>query len=350
MMNKIDGRTIGDRALEERRATIIRMKQNGFTIKQIQTATGCSRQSVYKLWGKLYANKKAVEPGDIIKVKRRGIKPGERRSLTTGQENTVRRILVEKYPDQLKFDFALWTREGVQKLIKINFDIEMPLSTVGTYLRRWNFTPQKPVAYAYERDGLKVAEWLENTYPAIKKRAKRAKADIYWGDETTVKARDVRGRGYAPKGKTPVVNRTEKHENVGMISAITNRGKVSWKLYDGSINSGRVLEFVKQLIKYRRRKIFLILDNAKTHHSRMLREWLKDKEDRIEIFYLPPYSPDLNPDEHINSDVKYGVGSKKPKRKKAELRSCTNDHMLMLNNSPDRIMSYFRDPAIKYAA
>jgi transposase len=349
MENK-DGRKIGASALEERHATIIRMKENGFSEKQIIAATGCSRQAIYLLWGKWNKKRGVDKKLEVIAVRPRGTKPGERRILSMRQEKTIQRIIIDKYPDQLKFDFALWTREAVKKLILQKFDIDMPIRTVGNYLRRWDFTPQKPVKYAYERDPEKVKEWLEKVYPAIKKRAKRQKADIFWGDETTVKAEDVRGRGYAPKGKTPIVNRTAKKENVSMVSAITNQGKVFWKLYGGSVNSERFLEFVKQLVKNKKNKIFLIVDNARTHHSGIIKGWIEKNRKRIEIFYLPPYSPDLNPDEHVNADVKQGVGSKQPKRTKAELEKATREHMLMLKKTPRRIVSYFGDTAIMYAA
>jgi transposase len=197
---------------------------------------------------------------------------------------------------------------------------------------------------------VKVAEWLEKTYPGIKKRAKEEKGDIYWGDETTIKAGDVRGRGYAPQGQTPVVNPTRKKEDVGMVSAITNKGKVFWKLHEGSINGEKFQEFVERLVYRKKRKVFLIVDNAKTHHCKKLNEWIEENKKRVELFYLLPYSPDLNPDEHLNADVKYGVGSRTPKRVKEELRKTAEEHMNMLNDNPKRIVRYFLDPAIAYAA
>jgi transposase len=343
-MEQEDGRALEASALEERRRIIIRMKESGYSEQEIVAATGCSRQVIYPLWAKYKRDKDRV-----FQVLVRGNKFGNGRTLTIKQENKIKKLITDKYPDQLKFDYALWTREAVKLLIEKECKIVMPIRTVGEYLKRWGYTPQKPVKYAYERDGEKVNDWLENQYPDIKKRAKRQKAEIYWGDETTVKASDVRGRGYAPKGKTPVVNRTEKRENVSMISAITNKGKVFWKLHEGSINGALVLDFAKRLIRNKKNKIFLILDNARTHHSKMLKEWAEKNKDKIELFYLPPYSPDLNPDEHVNSDVKYGVGSKTPKRTREGLHAATEEHMRMLKKNPERIIKYFKDPAIQYA-
>jgi len=343
-MEQEDGRALTASALEERRRIIIRMKEGGYSEQEIVAATGCSRQVIYPLWEKYKRDKDMV-----FHVLARGNKFGNGRTLTMKQENKIKKLIVDKYPDQLKFDYALWTREAVKLLIEKECKIVVPIRTVGEYLKRWGYTPQKPVKYAYERDGEKVKDWLEKQYPDIKKRAKRQKAEIYWGDETTVKASDVRGRGYAPKGKTPVVNRTEKRENVSMISAITNKGKVFWKLHEGSINGTLVLDFAKRLIRNKKNKIYLILDNAKTHHSKMLNEWAGKNKDKIELFYLPPYSPDLNPDEHVNSDVKYGVGSRTPKKTREGLQIATEEHMRMLKKTPERIIKYFKDPAIQYA-
>jgi transposase len=349
-MEKLDGRSLEKAALEERRRTIIRMKESGMSVSEIVISTGCSRNVVTSLWNTWTKSRSKNKEKTIISVKDRGIKEGQNRTLTINQEKEIQKLIKDKYPEQMNFDFALWTREAVVKLIKQKCNITMPIRTVGEYLKRWGYTPQKPVKYAYERDPEKVKEWLEITYPAIKTRAKKQKADIYWGDETTVKANDVRGRGYAPRGKTSIVNRTEKKENVSMVSAITNKGKVFWKLHEGSIDSKKFLDFVKRLMKSSDRKLFLIIDNAKTHHSKLLIEWVSKNKGKIELFYIPPYSPDLNPDEHVNADVKYGVGSKRPKKSKEELRKTTSEHMLMLKKNPNRIKRYFLDSAISYAA
>ena len=135
-----------------------------------------------------------------------------------------------------------------------------------------------------------------------------------------------------------------------MISAITNQGKVFWKLHNGTIDAIKFLEFVKRLVHCKKKKIFLILDNARIHHSKILADWLNENKDKIELFFIPPYSPELNPDEHINSDVKYGVGSRKPKRTEKDLSSAVNEHMNMLKKNPSRIKKYFEDKNISYAA
>ncbi len=170
--------------------------------------------------------------------------------------------------------------------------------------------------FAYERRPEAVKSWIQKDYPAIKILAMVENAEIYWGDQTGLRASDVRGRGFAPKGKTSQVVATAKYENLRMVSAITNKGKVSWMIVDDAINSERFIEFLERLIKDAERKVYLILDNLRVHHSVMVREWLEAHDEEIHLFFLPSYSPDLNPDEHVNSDLKYGIGSKSPVRTK----------------------------------
>ena len=160
----------------------------------------------------------------------------------------------------------------------------------------------------------------------------------------------MRGRGYAPKGRTPVVKNTAAKVSISMISAITNQGKVFFKLHSGTIDGAKFLDFVKRLIRHKREKIFLIADNSKVHHSRLLAGWLEANRKRIELFFIPPYSPDLNPDEHINADVKHGVGSGVPKKTVESLTDATTEHMNMLKRTPSRIRAYFLDANISYAS
>jgi transposase len=346
-MSTVDGRSLTVAALEERRRTIIRMKLNGNDAKEIAEATGCSIKTVYPLWKKYSKNE---DKENIFNVKTRGNRYGNGRTLSAPQEDKIKKIIIDKYPDQLKFDFALWTREAVKNLIKKIADILMPIRTVGMYLQRWNFTPQRPIKHSYKRNDQEIKNWLNNEYPAIKKRAKREKADIYWGDETAIRTSDVRGRGYAPEGKTPIVKNTEIKITLSMISAITNQGKVLWKLHESNINADKFLDFAKRLIWHRKKKVFLLLDNARIHRSKKIKEWQKKNNKRIEIFYLPPYSPDLNPSERVNADLKYGVGSKIPKITKEELSRAVDEHMCMLQKTPSRIKLYFKDKRISYAA
>jgi transposase len=339
-----DGRKLSIDAQEERRKTIVRMKKRGHTLQQIQDAVGLSKTAVCKA-----LNMYAEGGWSALRGGMRGRRKGENRSLTPKQEKLIRRKIVDRRPEQLKLDFALWTREAVRQLILQECAVDMPIRTVGEYLKRWGFTPQRPARFAYERREAEVTEWLEERFPAIRRRAKTEGAEIYWGDETGMRASDVRGRGYAPRGETPLVNATAKYENLSMVSAITNRGRVHWMIVDGAVNAARFIEFLDALVRDADRKVFLVLDNLKVHHSRLVKEWLGKHTEEIELFFLPAYSPDLNPDEHLNADVKQGVGSRAPVRTKNRLHTAITNHMNMLQRMPERICKYFQDPAISYA-
>lgn len=192
---------------------------------------------------------------------------------------------------------------------------------------------------------------MEETYPAIAKRAKAEDAEIHWGDETAVVNTDVRGRGYAPKGQTPVAMAVGgTREKLSMISTVNNQGKARWMIIDGAFNSDRLIEFFQALIKDAPRKVFLILDNLGVHHSKPVKAWLAEHIEQMEVFYLPSYSPELNPDERLNAGLKHALGSRVALRTKARLRQATENHMKNLEQRPDAVRAYFQDPKVKYAA
>ncbi len=257
---------------------------------------------------------------------------------------------MDKTPDQLKMEYALWTRKAVMELIEQETGLKMPVRTVGDYLKPWGMTPQKPVKKAYEQNPKAVQKWLDDEYPEIKMRAKKENAEIYWGDETGMRNDSQHERGYAPKGKTPVVRLNAKRTSTNMISAVTNQGKVRFKVFDGSMNVDIMIDFCKRLIKSAKRKIYLIVDNLRVHHANLFKAWLAEHGDEIEVFYLPSYSPELNPDEYLNCDLKAGVHSGKPARNKDQLKKKVISHMRMLQKKPQRVAKYFQHHKISYAA
>jgi transposase len=250
----------------------------------------------------------------------------------------------------MKLPFSLWTRIAVQQLVKQLYSIQMPIRTVGEYLKRWGFTPQKPLTRAYEKNPKAVKQWLDETYPGIAERAKTEAAEIHWGDETGLLNNAYYHRSYAPAGQTPAVRLPSKRERVSMISTVTNQGKVRFMLYENAMNAKTLIKFMTRLIKDAERKVFLILDNLRTHHSKPVGEWLEEHENQIEVFFLPSYSPELNPDEYLNRDLKLNVHKSKPARTKSQLKRKTIGHLRKLQKLPNRIMKYFKDPNIAYAA
>ena len=239
-------------------------------------------------------------------------------------------MIVDKMPDQHKLSFALWTRKAVQELIEREFGLKLGINTVGDYLRSWGFTPQKPKKLAYEQCPKKVQKWLDEEYPVIKKKAKEENAEIHWGDETGVKNNCNHGRSYAPKGKTPVKKKMGKRLSLNMISSITNQGKVEFMIYSDSMDADKFITFIRQLIKSSSKKVYLIVDNLRVHHAKIVKAWLEEHKDEVEVFYLPSYSPEMNPDEYLNCDLKQGLSNKRMPKTKEDLTQNVNEHMALL--------------------
>lgn len=344
-MDKIDLRTLSESEILGIRKAVIKQIESGKTQKQVYTALGL-RPNTVSDWWRTYKE----EGAKGLKSNKRGPKSENMKLLNAEQEQQVQRMIVDKFPEQLKLDFALWNRKAVQELIAHQFGITLAIRTVGTYLKNWGFTPQKPKKKAYEQDDKKVQKWLTEEYPAIQKRAKEEGSEIHWGDETGVRNQCQHGRGYAPKGKTPVKMGMSKRFSVNMISSVTNQGKVQFMIYEGSMNAERFIEFLKQLIKTSDKKLFFIVDNLRVHHSKVVKEWLEEHKQQIEMFYLPSYSPERNPDEYLNCDLKQGLSQKPAPKTKEKLNENILNHMQMLETKPERITKYFKHKSIEYAA
>jgi transposase len=345
-MEKQDPRTLPAAAQEQIRRQAVRLHKAGKNYADVARIVGASRNTVSR-WCRSYE----AEGVAALKSKTRGIKTGMNRTLTPEQEADIQRQLIDKMPDQLRLSFALWTRQAVGELIRQRFGIVMPVRTIGHYLKRWGFTPQKPLKRAYEQQPAAVTKWVEEVYPAIHARAKAEDAEIHWGDETGIRSDSQHGRSYAPKGRTPAIRLSAKYTSVNMISTVTNQGLVRWMVYDGTMDASVLIRFMHRLVRGANgRKLFLILDNLRVHHAKIVQAWLADHTQEIEVFYLPSYSPELNPDEYLNCDLKAGVHSKPPVRNKDELKAAVSSHMRTLQRKPGRVAKYFEHPAIRYAA
>ena len=342
---KEDARRLSPLAQEEKRKLAIKLWKKGLSQKEVAETVGTTPQTMSG-WVKRYR----LSGASSLNAQKRGTAFGANRHLTVEQEKHLQKLIADKSPDQLKMAYVLWTRKAVMELIEQETGLKMPIRTVGEYLKRWGFTPQKPAKQAYEQNPKAVQRWLNEDYPEIKARAKAENAEIYWGDETGVRNDSQHERGYAPKGQTPVVRLNANRKSINMISAVTNQGKVRFQVFEGTMNADILIDFCSRLIKSAKRKVYLVLDNLRVHHAKVFKDWLSDHEDEIEIFYLPSYSPELNPDEYLNCDLKAGVHSGKPARDKTTLKKKVVSHMRMLQKKPGRVSSYFMHEKIKYAA
>ena len=256
--------------------------------------------------------------------------------------------MTDKLPDQLKLPFTLWTREAVQSLIYKKFKVKKSLPQIGRYLQSWGFSAQKPIYKAYEQNPEAVEKWLEKEYPKIRRKAKKEKAEIYFGDEAGMRSDHHAGKSFSKKGQTPIVKKTGKRFSVNMISAVSARGGKRFMLYHGKFNSDRYILFLKQLIKKSTHKIYLIMDNYSVHKTNKVKAWIERRKDKLEVYYLPTYSPELNPDELLNQDVKTNVVGKLRASNAHELKKNVKSHLKKI--SKQKIISFFKHQQTKYAA
>ncbi len=344
-MEKIDARKLKPEAQQQLRHQAVRLRKKGFTHKQIAEIISAHPTRICR-WCRAYE-----ESGHTgVKIKQRGRKTGSGRRLSAEQEKRLREMIRDKTPDQLKLPFALWTRFAVQQVIRQQWGMRMPIRTVGEYLKRWGYTPQKPTRRAYEQNPQRVEKWLSEEYPAIFERAKQEKAEIHWGDETGLSNGYQYGRSYAPMGKTPTVRLCARKESIGLVSTVTNQGQMRFMVYRNAMNATIMKKFLARLIKDAERKVFLIVDNLKVHHSAPVKEWLEAHEDKIEIFFLPPYSPEFNPDEYLNGELKSSVYKAEPIRTQSQLTKKAISHLRSLQRQPQRVKKFFCHPKVAYAA
>jgi transposase len=344
-MRHVDMRKLPAAAQEERRRQVIGLRQRGMTYKAIAAQVGLSRTGVLDI-----CHRFAAEGAKGLVSKPRGRRPDEQRLLDADQEAEVQGRIRRHTPDELGLPFALWSRAAVRTLVARHCGVELAVRTVGKYLARWGFTAQKPIRRAYEQDPAAVRRWLRREYPAIVARARRARGVVFWGDETGLRSDDVRGRSYAPRGRTPLVRVCHRRAGLSLISAVTNRGELRWMVVDGAVNAPTLIRFLGRLVRDARRKVFLILDRLKAHRAHLTRDWLAEHRSEIEVHYLPSYSPELNPDEGVNADPKQAVPRKAPARSKQQLKRAAVSHMRSLSRRPQRIRSIFRHPQFRYAA
>lgn len=329
----------------ELRRRAVAMVQAGDTQESAAVVVGVTRQ-VVSGWMKLYEH-----GGDVaLDGRRRGRRPGEQKLLRPRQEAKIKRRIADKCPDQLKLPYALWTREAVAGLIERETGIRFSLSGVGNYLRSWGFTAQRPMKRATERNEPRILQWLDTEYPAIAKRAKVEKSEIQWGDETGLSNQANYGRSFAPKGQTPVIRRPAARFSQSMISSLTNQGKLRFMVYDGALNAAIFLRFLKRLVRDAIRKIFLIVDNLRVHRAKIVTAWVKVNKDKIELFYLPPYAPERNPDEFLNNDVKQAMARRRTPKDKGALKSGLTSYMRSLQKRPAKVRAFFQAPTVRYAA
>lgn len=342
-MKTRDARSLPAVAQEDLRFKAIKAVLDGKKQVEVAKLFDVTRQAVGK-WVKAHR-----EGGTrALKAKPRGRPKGG--SLLPWQAAQIAKTIVDRHPEQLKLPYYLWTREAVAQLIERRFGIRLSIWTVGRYLGRWGFTPQKPVRRAFEKNPEQVRRWLEEEYPRIRKQAKREKAQIYWGDEMGLRSDHAVGRSYGRRGKTPVIPGTGKRFGCSMISAITNRGRLNFMVFKRRFRADVFVEFLRRLVRQSKRKVFLIVDGHPVHRSGKVKTWRGENVHHIRLFFLPSYSPELNPDELLNQDVKSNAVGRRRALTQHEMVTNIRSYLRSRQRQPHIVKQYFQEKHVRYAA
>jgi transposase len=340
-----DARHLSDDVLQSLRLRALRGIELGYTELELADLLGVCHETISRWWSAYTANGASALPGD-----RTGRPVGVGRLLTDDQAKHLRQILDSSLPAQRDIPHALWTRRAVQELIQKEFGITLAERTVGQYLRRWGYTPKKPARHGRQQDPDKVEQWLEETYPAIEVQALRENAEILWTDEVGVAADHHPGTGYARRGERATMDVPRPHIRVNQISAISNEGRVQFMTYQGMLTAAVFLEFLRRLVAGAKRKVLLIADSLQAHKTPEVMAWLADHQSEIAIFYLPAYSPELNPVEYLNNDMKATVNEAGLPDNRGALQERIAKFMTKLATVPAHVVSYFLHPWAQYAA
>jgi transposase len=341
-MRRDDARKLDHKTLEELRIRSVRRVQKGESPEVVAKAIGINRTTIYDWIAKYRA-------GGWQALKSRPT-PGRRPKLSGKQMKWIYDVLTSKNPQQLKFEFALWTREMVQKLIKNKFGIRLGLKAVGRLLSQLGFSCQKPLYKAIQKNESLIKTWLRKVFPSIKTRARLEKADIYFGDAAHIRSDHHAGRTWSLKGKTPVVTSTGARFSFSLISAITSKGHMRFMVIEGGVNSAIFISFLKRLMLGAKRKIFLVVDGGSAHTSKMTKAFVKDLGGKLELFYLPPYSPELNPDELVWNHLKNHTVGRSTVTDKAHFKKRVTSSMKSLQKNKAKIRSFFEKESLRYAA
>lgn len=342
-MVKPDARQLSPKAQEDLRRRVVRALKSGMSKSEAARTFGVSRQAVHN-WSK------ALKQGGskALAAKRQG-RPRKPR-LNSAQVRETKRLIRDHCPDQLKLPFMLWTREAVCELLSERFGLSVSVWTAGRYLKSWGFTPQKPVRRAFEQNPKEVRRWLDAEYPAIKKAAKKAGAEIYWGDEMGLRSDHQTGTSYGLKGQTPVIPGTGQRFRCNMISAVTNRGRLGFMVFKERFTAKKFIEFLRRLVRHAGRMVYLIVDGHPVHRSAKVRKWLAAHEGEIKMFRLPSYSPELNPDELLNQDVKSNALGRRRPCDQSEMVDGVRSYLRGTQKRPEIVCNYFKEKHVRYAS
>lgn len=340
-MAKIDNRSLDHKVLEHIRLLAVDRVLAGEKPSAVAKSFGIYRTSIYK-W--LRTRRKRGREA-LRSTTAKGPTP----KLTDSQKGQVRRWIIGKDPRQYGFDFGLWTRSIIAEMIQDRFEVSLTLPSVGRLLTSLDITPQKPLRRAYERDEKEIRKWLEEKYPDLRKRARQRGAEIFFLDEVGVRSDSPLGRSYGLKGKTPVVKTSGQRQKINAISAVNAKGAFWYKVYSGMLGAALFIVMLKDLMKGRKKPVMLVVDGLPAHKAKSVANYVQSTKGRLELHFLPPYAPDLNPDEFVWSHLKQNGTSKKPLRKNEALRQRVEMDLAEIKQDRSLVRSFFKAPSVSYA-
>jgi transposase len=339
-MRMTDARKISRDVQEQMRIRAVKIIRGGQSPEKVAEVMGVNRVTVYN-WLKRFA-----EGGWDGLRKRKA--PGKVSTLSTSQMRILYYTLVDRTPDQLKFPFALWTCRLVGEFIQREFNATLSRVTVNRILSRLGFTFQKPIEKAVEQDASLVKKWLKEEFPRIRSEAKREKAEIYFADEAGVRSDATMGKTWGRRGKTPVVRKTGKRFGLNLISAISTKGEIRFMVIKNKFGGIHFIEFMRRLMEKSRRKVFLIVDGSPVHKAVKVKEFLAAASGKLRLFFLPPYSPELNPDELVWNALKGELG-RRIAMDKEDMTSQVVGFMRRLQKRPEQVRKFFQEKHVRYA-
>lgn len=334
------------RSTPEEKLAAVRMLWSGASAEEVAEVFQVSRAIVYR-WQQLYE-----EHGpSALEIKKA---PGRTASLSIEQRGKIFALISGSNPLQMQLDFGeLWTRKNVREMIRREFGVKLSPVQVGRVLRDIGLSPQKPLYRSYKQNPELVEEWKKVIYPKLRRRAAEEGAEILFGDEASVRTDYHAGTTWAPVGQTPVVRDSGTRVAVKMISAISPRGELRFQVHVGSMNGDRFIGFLKSLLRsVDAKKIFLIVDGSSIHKSKKVKVFLEkdDVKEHLELFILPGYSPELNPDEWVWNNVKNTRLGRAVSHDRDDLMSKAIGALRRLQKMPELIRSFFHDPHLAYIA
>ncbi|MFD9116778.1 IS630 family transposase [Streptomyces bottropensis] len=338
-----DARQLSPSAQEALRLRAVAALVEGREREDVAAVFKVSLKAVDGWWAKWQAGGR-----EALTARPRGRRVGEHQVLSEVEQAAVRQAILDHLPCDLGLRGQLWTRGQVGELIAKLYRVRMTEPGVGKYLRRWGLSFQRPDKRAVEQNPEAVRTWLEVTWPAIRATAKAENGEVLFADQVGIRSDQVTGRTWGEKGRTPIVRRTGNRFSVNAMSAISTKGRMHFMVFTETFDAKVMCRFLDRLIGHFDRKIHLVVDGHSAHRSRVVRTWLADHSDRIELHFLPSYSPELNPDELVNADLKRSLPMSSRARNQAQLAAETRRFFHRRQRQPHIVRGYFGGPHVRY--